>query len=100
MTTRLLARIALLAAVSAAPLFAAGSASADNWMFRRSYYSHTPARPVTVGNRAMGGPYYVRPQGLYVSGGYRYLRGTINVHGRIFDNYNLYESWVQTGGQF
>lgn len=94
-------RFYLIAAILLAGLAGASTAQADNsWMFQRSYYSHQPATPVTIGRRARGGPYYTRPQGAYFNGGFRRLRSTINVGGQIYDNLNLFESWAQTGGQF
>lgn len=76
------------------------SAQASDWMFQRSYYSHQPATPVEIGRRSAGGPFYSRPQGVYVNGGFRWMRSTISLGGRVYDNVNVYESWVQTGGQF
>lgn len=79
---------------------AAPAQAGNSWMFERSYYSHQPATPVTIGHRARGGPFYTRPQGAYFNGGFRRLRSTINIGGQIYDNLNLFESWAQTGGQF
>lgn len=93
-------RCLFLAVIVSAGFGSAPAAQAENWMFQRSYYSHQPAEPVAIGNRARGGPYYTRPQGAYFNGGFRRLRSTINVGGLVYDNLNLFESWAQTGGQF
>lgn len=78
----------------------ASAARADGWMFARSYYSHQPTRHVDIGHRPPGGPFYTRPQGVYVRSGYRNVRSSIVVGGYSYDHANYYESWVQVGGQF
>jgi hypothetical protein len=76
------------------------TANAENWIFGRSYYSHDPVKPVQVGRRAVGGPFYSRPQGLYTNSGFRNARSMINVGGLTVDNTYVFESWVQGGSQF
>ncbi len=83
-------------AVASAPAQPQG----NPWMFQRSYYSHEPIQNVRIGRAATGGPYYTRPTGGYVNAGWRWNRSTINVGGQVWDNTNVIESWVQTGGQF
>ena len=79
----------------------AGFAQAESWIFGRSYYSHTPPRPIVVGQpRAGGGPYYSRPQGEYTTSSLRYLRSFINIQGQTVDQYMVYESYIQGGSQF
>lgn len=82
----------------------AGSASAgDNssWLFRRSYYSHEPVRPVTIAKRNIAGtPQFTQPQGAYFKSGFRISRNTINVRGLTVDNYYEYDGWTQTGAQY
>ena len=71
-------------------------ANAGSWIFRRSYYSHTPVQPVTIGNKS---PYPVRrvlPSGAYVRTGYRNLQSRIQVGGQSFDHLNIRESWIQS----
>ncbi len=88
------------AAVLVAIVLSSTPATAGSWMFRRSYYSHVPVTPVRIGPIHAGGPAFSRPQGAYVNSGYRVYRGTIAVGGRVYDSFNVYESWVQTGGQY
>jgi hypothetical protein len=76
------------------------AAASDSWIFQRSYYSHTPVTPVQTSRRLTGGPFYTRPQGAYIKSGYRLNRDYIRIGGAVFDNTNVYESWIQTGGQF
>jgi hypothetical protein len=37
---------------------------------------------------------------MFVTTGWRNLRSTINVRGMVFDQYNVWDSWIQVGGQF
>ena len=91
-----IASIALLAIVATS-----GLAHAESWIFGRSYYSHTPPRPIVVGQPlARGGPYYSRPQGEYTNSSLRYLRSYINIQGQTVDQYMVYESFIQGGTQF
>jgi hypothetical protein len=79
----------------------ASAAQAESWLFGRSYYSHTPPRPIAVGQpQARGGPYYSRPQGEYTGSSLRYMRSTINIQGQTFDQYQVYEGYIQGGSQF
>jgi hypothetical protein len=76
-------------------------AEAESWIFGRSYYSHTPPRPIVVGEpRSKGGPYYSRPQGEYTSVSRRYLRSFINIQGQTVDQYMVFEGTIQGGSQF
>lgn len=76
------------------------AARADSWVFQRSYYSHQPGVPVRVGVKPAVPSYYPRPSGVYVNSGFRNLRSTIRVGGRVYDNLNVWESWIQTGAQW
>ena len=78
---------------------AATPAEAASWLYRRSDTSHTPASRVQIGPQASGGPFFTRPQGAYVQGGYRHMRSNITIQGRVYDDLHVYESWYQTGGQ-
>lgn len=75
-------------------------ARADSWVFQRSYYSHHPGVPVRIGTKPAVPSYYPRPTGVYVNSGFRNLRSTIRVGGRVYDNLNVWESWIQTGAQW
>ena len=47
-----------------------------------------------------GGPYYTRPQGVYVRSGFRNSNSIINMGRAGTDQTNIWESWIQTGAQF
>lgn len=76
------------------------SAEAGSWVFERSYYSHQPTANVEVHRRAVGGPFYSRQQGEFVRSGYRNIRTTIIANGRVTEQGQFFESWVQGGSQF
>lgn len=77
-----------------------GSARADSWIFRRSFYSHDPVTHVRIGKQFSRGPVFTRPEGEYVRTGYRNLHSTIQAGGTTYDHVNLWESWIQTGAQY
>src|SRR4051812_5592922 len=72
----------------------------DSWIFLPSYYSHDPTTSVRIGRQYSRGPVYTRPEGEFVNSGYRRTQGTIQVGGRVFDQVNMIESWIQVGRQF
>lgn len=78
----------------------AAPAQADSWVFQRSYYSHHPTASVETHRRAVGGPFYSRQQGLFVRSGYRNIRNTIIAGGRVTEQGQIFESWVQGGAQY
>jgi hypothetical protein len=88
----------LLAALTM--LLPATSAQAGSWLFERSYYTHHPTANVEVHRRSVGGPFYSRQQGEHVRSGYRNIRTTIIANGRVYEQGQFFESWVQGGGQF
>ena len=91
----------LLALVLSAVVVAPAAAGGTSWLFRRSYYSHDPARPVTIAKRNIAGtPQFTQPQGAYFKSGFRVSRNTINVRGLTVDNYYEYDGWTQTGSQY
>ena len=79
---------------------APASANAASWVFQRSYYTHDPVTKVRVGPQTTGGPYYSPVRGEFIRTGVRQLRSQIRVGGIVFDQYNEWEAWVQTGAQF
>ena len=89
-----------LAVVAVATLGMSPQARADSWIFGPSYYAGTVPETHPAQRRPTRGPFYSRPQGEYINSGYRYQRNTINVQGRVLDQYNIFESWVQVGGAF
>ena len=88
------------AALAVALLTPPASASAASWIFQRSYYTHDPVTKVRVGPQATGGPYYSPVRGEFIRTGVRQLRSQSRVGGIVFDQYNEWEAWVQTGAQF
>jgi hypothetical protein len=90
---RLILLATLLVATSA-------SANAESWIFQRGYYTHDPVKNVRIGPQASGGPYYSPVRGAFTRTGVRYLRSQIRVGGMIYDQYNEWDSWIQTGAQF
>jgi hypothetical protein len=94
--TRLL-RFTVLAAVL---FYGVSSADAASWIFQRSYYTHDPVTKVRIGPQATGGPYYAPVRGEFIRTGVRHVRSQIRVGGIVFDQYNEWDTWVQTGAQF
>ena len=94
--TRLLRFIALVAVLFSG----AASADAASWIFQRSYYTHDPVTKVRIGPQATGGPYYAPVRGEFIRTGVRHVRSQIRVGGIVFDQYNEWDTWVQTGAQF
>ncbi|HTU24114.1 MAG TPA: hypothetical protein VMF30_01875 [Pirellulales bacterium] len=80
----------------------AGSAQAQtaSWIFNPSYYSHDPINPVRVQRQYSRGPQFSPSAGQYVNSGYRYLRAQINVDGAIYDQWNMWDTWVQGGSKY
>ena len=96
-----LARFCAVAVLAASGLFADSAMADDNWVFKRSYYSHDPVTEVRIGRQFSTGPVFTRPQGQYVKSGFRFERSSIVVPGvNTYDNMNMYETWVQTGSKF
>jgi hypothetical protein len=93
-------RCLLIAVAFAALTCSADDCLGESWIFQRSYYTHDPVTKVRVGPQATGGPYYSPVRGQFTRGGYRYLRSQIVVGGMVFDQYNEWDSWIQTGAQF
>ncbi len=83
-----------------AALAPCSSASAQNWIFRPSYYTHDPATDVRIGRQFSTGPVFTRSQGDYVKTGFRNVRSTITTQGQTYDNLQVWESWIQTGSKF
>ncbi len=94
-------RLCLLLLAAAAFSGLATSAQAETWLFSRSYYSHDPVTQVRIAEPVVrGGPYYTRPQGVYVRSGFRNSNSIINMGRAGTDQTNIWESWIQTGAQF
>jgi hypothetical protein len=79
---------------------APAAAQAESWIFQRGYYTHDPVNKVRIGPQASGGPYYSPVRGQFTRTGVRILRSQIRVGGMVFDQYNEWDSWIQTGAQF
>jgi hypothetical protein len=90
-------RLTLLATLL---LATSASANAESWIFQRGYYSHDPVNKVRIGPQVSGGPYYSPVRGAFTRSGVRILRSQIRVGGMVFDQYNEWDSWIQTGAQF
>jgi hypothetical protein len=86
----------IVAVLVAAPL----SAHADSWIFGPSTYSTYGYMPPIQQQvpTASRGPYFHRPPGYSVNSGYRNIRGYIRVGGQVFEQMNIWESWIQPGG--
>jgi hypothetical protein len=93
-------RLLLIAVAFTALASSAADSRAESWIFQRSYYTHDPVTKVRVGPQATGGPYYSPVRGEFTRSGYRYLRSQIRVGGMVFDQYNEWDSWIQTGAQY
>jgi len=93
-------RLLRIAAIGALLCCASAHASAASWIFQRSYYTHDPVNKVRIGPQATGGPYYSPVRGEFTRTGVRYLRSQIRVGGMVFDQYNEWDAWIQTGAQF
>ena len=94
---------AVAAMALAAVLALSSPAQAASWIFLPSYYSHDPVMDVRIGPEqyhASNGPYYTRPQGEYVRGGYRTSYSTIQAGPGTCDQIHLFESWIQYGSQY
>ena len=93
-------RLLRISAVAAIVICSAASAHAASWIFQRSYYTHDPVTKVRIGPQATGGPYYAPVRGEFIRTGVRHVRSQIRVGGIVFDQYNEWDTWVQTGAQF
>ncbi len=94
-------RLILLSLSAVAYVWLTSSAQAESWLFSRSYYSHDPVTAVRIADPAVrGGPYYTRPQGVYVRSGFRNSNSIINMGRAGSDQTNVWESWIQTGRSF
>jgi len=89
-------------AALAAVLVFSGSVQASSWIFLPSYYSHDPVTDVRIGPEQyrFDGPYYTRPQGEYVRGGYRNSDSTFGRGRGGCDQFHIFESWIQYGSQY
>jgi hypothetical protein len=92
---RLLRITLLLGAILAMPI----CANAASWIFQRGYYSHDPVTKARIGPQVSGGPYYSPVRGEFTRTGFRHIRSQINVGG-IYDQYNEWDTWIQSGSQF
>jgi hypothetical protein len=93
-------RLLRLTTLTAAILCSAASTDAASWIFQRGYYTHDPVNKVRIGPQVSGGPYYSPVRGEFTRTGVRILRSQIRVGGMVFDQYNEWDSWIQTGAQF
>jgi hypothetical protein len=98
MQRRLMAAAFLVAALGS---FSVSPVEAGSYLFERSYYSHTPERPVVIGHRApTGGPQFTRPQGVAATSGYRWQNSQTRVGGKVVDQINYWDSWIQVYGKY
>lgn len=88
------------AVLALASLAGSAQAQAPSWIFQPSYYSHDPISPVRVQRQYSRGPQFTPSTGQYVNSGYRYLRAQINVGGGIYDQLNMWDSWIQGGAKY
>lgn len=79
---------------SASPL------AAESWIFRPSYYSHRPARPVEIGIQVSLLSDSARPYSEVIRSSRRRLYSTIRVGSDTFDHVDMWESWYQAGREF
>lgn len=94
----------ILLATALAVAACGGGAScceAGSYLFERSYYSHKPEQPVQIGHRApTGGPAFTRPHGIAATSGLRRQYTQIQVGGRVVDQLNQWDTWVQFHGKY
>ncbi len=81
------------------PLIAQPAAPTQSWMFRRSYYSHEPVQRVDIGPPTNTRLRYTTPSGQYVRWGWRNSNASGNIRSS-FDNFRVFEAWVQGGAQY
>jgi len=87
--------------LTVALILATNCASAANWIFLPSYYSHEPAQKVKVGPpQEYGGPYYTRPVGDYYRGSYRVQVYRLPNADGSYDTTYYYEGNRQIGAQY
>ncbi len=80
--------------------FVASSAQAADWMFERSYYTHTPVQPIQVApSLRLAVPTTAGRKVLTRRAVLRQLRSTIRV-GNMIDNYYQWDGYVQRGVQY
>ena len=93
-------KMLVLTALAVAGVLPPTSAQAGSWILGRQVYPQQAYQLPQPTRRAYLGPFTTRPEGAFIHGSFRILRSNINIGGQLVDQFNVYESTIQTGVQF